>query len=217
MVRRFLAAGVLGACTVCASAGEIYAGVGLPGVMLGYAQPLNDSFTLRGDWATLGSRNKRVTEEGITYDAKLAFNRLGLFADWFFLGGMRVTAGVTFNNLTADFRTQGDGTTTYQFGNNAPVVLTSADQLMVTIKYPKTTPYLGLGYGHQASSGWGFTFDLGASYGKATLSESHAGPTLTNPALVSQADIDQEMAQLREGVGKVRYIPQLSLGVNYRF
>jgi hypothetical protein len=217
MVRRFLAAGVLGACAVSASAGEIYAGVGLPGVMLGYAQPLNDSFTLRGDWATLGSRNKRVTEEGITYDAKLAFNRLGLFADWFFLGGMRVTAGVTFNNLTADFRTQGDGTTAYQFGNNPPVVLTNTDQLTVTIKYPNTTPYLGLGYGHQASSGWGFTFDLGASYGKATLSESHSGPTLTNPALVSQASIDQEMAQLREGVGKVRYIPQLSFGVNYRF
>jgi hypothetical protein len=217
MIRKLITAGVFGACAMNASGGEVYAGAGLPGVMLGYAQPLNDSFTLRGDWATLGSRRKRVNEEGITYDAKLAFNRLGLFADWFFLGGMRVTAGVTFNNLTADLRTQGDGTTSYQFGNNPPVVLTSTDQLTVTIKYPKTTPYLGLGYGHQASTGWGFTFDLGASYGKATLSESHSGPTLTNPALVSQADIDQEMAQLREGVGKIRYIPQLSLGVNYRF
>jgi hypothetical protein len=200
-----------------AHAGEVYAGAGFPGLMLGYAHPLNNSFTLRSDWATLGSRSKRVNEEGISYDAKLAFNRLGVFADWFFLGAMRLTAGLTFNNLTADLRAQGDGSTSYQIGNAPPVVLTPADRLDVTITYPKSTPYLGLGYGHQMGSGWGFTFDLGASYGKARLGETHSGPTLGNPALVTQADIDQEMAQLREGVGKIRYIPQLSLGVNYRF
>lgn len=217
MIRAVFAAGVLCVTAIAANAGEVYAGAGLPGLMLGYAQPLNASFTLRGDWATLGSRTKRVNEEGISYDAKFAFNRVGVFADWFFLGGMRVTAGVTFNNLTADLRAQGDGVTAYQFGNAAPVVLTSADRLDVTISYPKSTPYLGLGYGHQLSTGWGFTFDLGASYGKAKLGETHSGPTLGNPALVTQANIDDEMSQLREGVGRIRYIPQLSLGVNYRF
>jgi hypothetical protein len=217
MIRAVFTAGCLYTAALGANAGEVYGGVGLPGLMLGYAQPLNTSFTLRGDWATLGSRTKRVNEEGISYDAKLAFNRLGVFADWFFLGGVRLTAGVTYNNLTADLRTQGDGVTTYQFGNATPVVLTSADRLDVTITYPRTTPYLGLGYGHQMGTGWGFTFDLGASYGKAKLGESHSGPTLGNPAIVTQADIDQEMAQLREGVGKIRYIPQLSLGGNYRF
>lgn len=217
MLRAVFAAGVLCTTALSAHAGEVYAGVGLPGLMLGYAQPLNSSFTLRGDWATLGSRNKRVNEEGISYDAKLAFNRLGVFADWFILGAVRLTAGVTFNNLTADLRAQGDGTTAYQFGNAPPVVLTPADRLDVTITYPKSTPYVGLGYGHQMGSGWGFTFDLGASYGKARLGETHSGPTLGNSALVTQADIDQEMAQLREGVGRIRYIPQVSLGVNYRF
>lgn len=217
MIRALFTTSALCAAAMCANAGEVYGGVGLPGLMLGYAQPLNTSFTLRGDWATLGSRTKRVNEEGISYDAKLAFNRLGVFADWFFLGGMRVTAGVTYNNLTADLRTQGDGVTTYQFGAGSPVVLTSADRLDVTITYPKTTPYIGLGYGHQMGSGWGFTFDLGASYGKAKLGETHSGPVLGNTSLVTQADIDQEMAQLRDGVGRIRYIPQLSLGVNYRF
>jgi hypothetical protein len=217
MIRKVFAAATLAACSIQVAAGEIYAGIGLPGVMLGYAQPLNDSFTIRSDWATLGSRRKQLTEEGITYDAKLGFHRLGVFGDWFFWGGMRLTAGVTFNNLTAEFMTQGDGTKQYQIGNQPPVVLTSDDKLNVTIKYPKTTPYVGLGYGHQASTGWGFMFDLGASYGKATVSETHSGPILTNPAVISQADIDQEMAQLREGVGKIRYIPQVSIGVNYRF
>ena len=217
MIRKLLIAATLVAGAAGASAGEVYAGVGLPGLMLGFAQPLNDAFTIRGDWATLGSRRKQLTEEGITYDANLGFNRLGLFGDWFFWGGMRLTAGVTFNNLTAELMTQGDGTKQYQIGNSTPVILTSNDKLNVTISYPKTTPYLGLGYGHQASTGWGFTFDLGASYGKATVSETHSGPILTNPALVSQSDIDQEMAQLREGVAKIRYIPQVSIGFSYRF
>lgn len=197
-------------------AGEVYAGVGLPGVMLGFAQPVNDSFTLRGDWATLGSRQKQRTEEGVTYDAKLGFNRVGLFADWFVAGGFRFTGGVTFNNFTGDLVARGDGVSTFNIGGRS-FVADPADRLNVTIGYPKTTPYFGVGYGHQLSEGWGFTFDLGASFGKATVSETHSGPNLSNPAVVTQADIDREMAELRDGVAKVKYIPQVSLGLNYRF
>ena len=216
MIRKLVTIAVLTATASAACAGEIYAGVGLPGVMLGFAQPLNDSFTVRGDWATLGKRHKQTTEEGVRYNADLGFNRLGLFADWFFFGGMRLTGGVTFNNLTADFVAQGDGATTFDIGGRT-FVADPNDRLNVTVRFPKTTPYLGLGYGHQASTGWGFTLDLGASYGKATVSETHSGPNLSNAAVVTQADIDREMAEFREGVGKIRFIPQLSVGLNYRF
>ena len=211
-----MAAALIALHSPAAQAGEVYAGAGLPGVMLGYAQPLNDSFTLRGDWATLGSRNKQLTEEGVKYDAKLAFNRLGLFADWFVAGGFRFTGGVTFNNFKGDLVARGDGVTTFNIGGQS-FVADPADRLNVTISYPKTTPYLGVGYGHQLSEGWGFTFDLGASFGKATVSETHSGPNLGNTAVVTQADIDREMAELRDGVAKVKYIPQISLGLNYRF
>ena len=196
--------------------GEIYLGAGLPGVMLGYAQPVSSNFTVRGDWATLGTRRKQTTEEGVTYDAELGFNRIGVFADWFYFGGLRITGGLTFNNLKANFVAKGDGVTQFTIGSNT-FIGAADDRLNVSIKYPKTTPYLGLGYGHQASTGWGFVFDAGVSFGKATVSETHSGTNLGNSSLVSQADIDAEMAQLREGVAKIKYIPQLSLGLNYRF
>ncbi len=214
--RRLLTLAAWAACTHGALAGEIYLGAGLPGVMLGYAQPVSDSFTLRGDWATLGTRRKKTVEEGVTYDAELGFNRIGVFADWFYFGGLRVTGGVTFNNLKANFVAQGDGVTQFTIGGNT---FTSAadDRFNVTIKYPKTTPYLGLGYGHQASTGWGFIFDLGVSFGKATVSETHSGTNLGNTSIVTQAQIDAEMAELRDGVAKIKYIPQVSLGFNYRF
>jgi len=214
MIRKVLTIAVLTSMSGAALAGEIYSGAGLPGLMLGYAQPFG-SFTLRGDWATLGTRRKQSVESGVTYDAELGFNRVGLFADWFYLGGLRITGGLTYNNLKANLVAQGNGTP-FTIGTNT-FNSDPSDRLAVTIKYPKTTPYLGLGYGHQASTGMGFTFDIGASFGKASVSETHSGVNLGNPAIVSQADIDAEMAELREGVGKIKYVPQLSIGLNYRF
>ena len=211
-VRHLLTCAALAACGGHCVAGEIYLGAGLPGVMLGYAQPLSSNFTVRGDWATLGTRRKQSVEEGVNYDAELGFNRIGFFADWFYFGGLRITGGLTFNNLTANFVAVGNGTP-ITIGNT-PYTTNATDRFNVSIKYPKTTPYLGLGYGHQASTGFGFTFDAGVSFGKATVSETHSGDNLS---LVSQSDIDLEMAQLREGVAKIKYIPQVSLGLNYRF
>lgn len=215
MIRKLLIATVLTAGAGAALAGEIYSGAGLPGVMLGYAHPLNSSFTLRGDWATLGTHRKKSVEEGVNYDAELGLSRVGLFADWFYFGGLRITGGVTFNTLRANLVAQGNGTNFTIGGATFPS--DPSDRFAVTIKYPKSTPYLGLGYGHQASTGFGFTFDVGASYGKATVSESHTGLNLGNPAIVTQADIDREMAELRDGVAKITFIPQLSVGLNYRF
>ena len=200
-----------------AKAGEIYAGGGLPGVMLGYAHPIDQNFTVRSDWATLGTRQQQLTEGGVRYDAKLGFQRLGVFGDWFpGSGGFRLTLGATFNKLTADLVARGDGVTTFTIGGTS-FVADPADRLNVTVTYPRVTPYLGVGYGHQLSEGWGFTFDLGASYGKVTLTETRSGPNLGNPAVVSQADVDRELVELRDVAAKVRYIPQISLGFSYRF
>ncbi|MFZ2650295.1 MAG: hypothetical protein WA210_09335 [Burkholderiaceae bacterium] len=215
MMRKLLSCAALTTLVSGAFAGEIYLGAGLPGVMLGFAQPLSSSFTVRGDWATLGTRTKQAVEEGVTYEAELGFNRIGVFADWFYYGGLRITGGVTFNDLKANYVARGNGTQ-FTIGSTTFTSATD-DRLNVSIKYPKTTPYLGLGYGHQASTGFGFIFDIGASYGKATVSETHSGTNLGNPAIVSQANIDQEMAQLREGVARVKILPQLSIGINYRF
>lgn len=209
----YCAAAALVAATSSAQAGEIYGAIGLPGVIVGYAQPVGGSFALRADVSTLGRRNVDGTEEGIEYKGKAKANRLGLFADWFVAGGFRFTGGATFNDVRADLVAQGDGNPITIGGNQYPT--SSEDRLDVTIKYPGTTPYLGIGWGHHAAeSGVGFVFDLGASIGKAKLSSRTQGPNLSQ---VSQSDIDRELAELREGVGKAKVIPQISFGINYRF
>ncbi len=201
-------------CAASAHAGEVYTGIGTHGLMLGYAQPVAPHVTVRADYASFGKRNRQENEEGIDYDAKITFNRIGLFADAFPFapGGFRLTGGVTFNNWKVDMEGRGNGGTINIGGTN--YTMTSADRLNVKIEYPKTTPYVGIGYGHQLSTGWGFVFDLGASIGKAKVTETHSGPNLS---LASQADIDREMAEVREGAGKVKAIPLIAIGFNYRF
>jgi hypothetical protein len=203
----------LGLVLLPAQAGEIYGQIGLPGLGIGYAQPLNENFTLRGDFVTLGSRTETTTEEGIPYAAKLKAHRAALLADWFPMqGSFRISGGATFNQYQLDLAANGSsgsltiGDTTY--------ATTAADKLDVQIKFPATTPYLGIGWGHQDASGLRFSFDIGASFGRAKLTAAVSGPNAQN---VSQADLDAELAELRDGVGKLRAIPQLSFGIGYSF
>lgn len=210
---RLITALTLAACAAAAHAGEVYVGAGIPGLMLGYAHPLNSQFGLRVDFATIGNRSDQRTEEGIAYDAKLKLNRTALLADWFpFSGSFRFSGGVTSNQYRLDLLASGAGgsitigSTTY--------TTTAADQLKVQVRYPTSTPYFGFGWGHQAESGLRFSLDIGATFGKATVGYTVSGPLASR---VSQADIDAELAQLREGVGKVRAVPQLSFGLGYSF
>ncbi len=203
----------MGACT--AYAAEIYTNIGLPGVMLGYAHAINPSFTVRGDLASLGNYNKDQTESGIDYKAKASFSRLGIFGDYFpFSGGFRLTGGLTVNNQKIDLTSTAQPGSTIMVGDQT-VNMSADDRLYVSIKVPKTTPYIGLGWGHQqANKGFGFVADIGATIGKAKLTVEATGPNLST---VSQADLDKETQELRDGVGKITFIPQISLGLNYRF
>lgn len=196
-----------------ARAGEAYLAAGLPGVVLGYSQPVGAHFGVRADYATLGNRKDRRTEDGIDYDATLKANRAALLADWFpFAGSFRLSTGLTSNQYRLDLLATGAGGS-LTIGNNT-YTTTAQDQFRVQVKFPSSTPYLGFGWGHGNGSGLRFSFDIGASIGKATVSYALSGPLAQR---VSQADIDAELQQLRDGVGKIKAIPQLTLGLGYSF
>jgi hypothetical protein len=199
-------------CTT-AQAGELYTQFGVPGVALGFSQPLGPLFGVRADYSSIGTRKDRRTENGIDYDATLKLNGGALLADWFpFAGSFRITTGLTANQYKLDLLATGAGgsvtvgSTTY--------TTTAQDQLRVQVKFPSSTPYLGFGWGHGNGSGVRFAVDIGARIGKATVDYSLIGPWASR---VSQADIDSELQQLREGVGKVKAIPQLTLALGYPF
>lgn len=199
-------------CTT-AQAGELYTNIGIPGVMLGYSQPVGPLFGVRADYATIGTRKKQSNEDGINYDATLKANRAALLADWFpFAGTFRLTTGLTSNQYKLDLLATGAGGS-LTIGNNT-YTTTAQDQFRVAVKFPSSAPYVGFGWGHGVGSGFRFSFDIGATIGKAKVDYSLSGPLAQQ---VSQADIDAELQQLRDGVGKVRAIPQITFGLGYSF
>jgi len=211
-MRLVIAAAAL-ACTPAAFAGELYGSLGLPGASIGWAQPISPAFTVRADYTTIGDRTSDQTEEGIAYRAKLKANRTALFADWYPMqGSFRLTAGLTANDYKLNLTATGAGGT-LTIGSTT-YTTTAADRFDVLVKMPSTTPYLGLGWGHQSGSGLRFAADLGVMVGKAKLSTQLSGPLAGN---VSQSDIDQETAELRDGVAKIRVIPQIGFSIGYSF
>ncbi|WP_028997693.1 hypothetical protein [Azohydromonas australica] len=213
-MKKLLIAAALAAAS-SAFAGDFYTGIGLPGLQFGYAQPVSESLVLRADVSTLGHHSRSRTEDNLNYDAKIKADRLGLFADWYFAGNWRAVGGLTFTNARADLRGSGNGATitigntTYTAGPN--------EGFDVAVKFPRTMPYLGIGYGRgpKAEKGWSLAFDLGVAIGKPKVSGSVRGTLLSSQ--VSQADIDRELAEIRDDADSIKGIPQLSLAVNYRF
>lgn len=207
-------AGLITLLATPARAGEVYANVGFPGVGLGYAHPIDSSLTLRGDFMTLGSREKSTTEEGINYTGKYRLHRVALFADWFpFEGSFRLTGGLSANNYKITLDASGAGGS-LEIGDRT-YTTTAADGITVEVKYPSVTPYLGIGWGHQSASGWRLSADIGALIGKAKVSATARGALASQPDI--QSNLDKETEQLRDGVGKVRMIPQLTFSVGYAF
>lgn len=192
----------------------VYTQLGLLGVGLGYAHAVNQHVTVRADVLTAGSLSRNETEEGVDYRAKLKLGRVGLFADYFpFGGGFRLTGGATFNQNRIDLKSRFDGVNSVTIGDET-VTPAADDFFNVDIKFPKVTPYVGIGWGHQATTkGWGVVADMGVSLGRAKL---RANTNLVGNG-ITQDDVDRELKDLREGVGKIRFWPQLTVGASYRF
>ena len=198
-------------------AGASYASVGVPGVIVGYAHSVNQQLGLRIDAGTTGSFARDRTESGIPYSVAFKYNRVGLFGDYFPFGGrFRLTGGLTVNDAALTLKTRFDGTSQVTF-DQTTITPTANDRFDATVKIPRVTPYIGIGWGHQAATtGLGFIADLGVSIGRAKLTVNQN--LLENyPGLLTQSDIDAKTAELRGNVAKVRVLPQASIGLSYRY
>ncbi|PUE11582.1 hypothetical protein B9Z51_04655 [Limnohabitans sp. T6-5] len=203
----------LGVSMHAAQAQEVYAGAGLFGVQLGYSHALNSSFNVRADYMTMGNIEKTNNQSGTDYKANIDLSRTALLADWFpFQGSFRLTTGVTFNQLKFNLMANTSGQTVDI--NGSPHTLVAGDSMNVQVKMPSTTPYIGFGFGHQSTQkGWGFHSDIGVIIGSFSVTETRTGQL----ANVPQADVDKELADVRKSVSKLNVLPQVTLGVSYRF
>lgn len=219
-----LAAPALGAALACAAAPaaaqSVYAGIGSTGLTLGYAHTYSAMLGARAEATALPSTSRTYTQDGIDYGGDVRSRRVAALFDWHPLSGaFRLSAGLSAGSTSGQFfgapSTGGSitiGTTTVSYG--------PGDRYDVKAEFPSTMPYVGLGFGHTPSSGWGFHADLGVLIGKAkvtgALSPSLAAK-ITAAGRNPQAELDAELANVRETTDKMIGLPVLSLGVSYRW
>jgi len=210
-----------------ASAHEIYAKAGFPGVGAGYAHNLNQYIGVRADFSSAGTVNLNGEAGKLHYDADMKADHLGAYADWFLFGGsFRLSGGLHSRTLelSIDGRPAQNGNIT--IGNVNIPYDSNTYTAQARVEWPKTAPYLGLGWGHHARRGAGFGFiaDLGVSFGapKTTLAindalredlDKLARFTGTN----ADIEIERQRHNIADDVETVKVFPHLFVGISYRF
>ncbi len=192
---------------------------GTAGLGAELAWPLAERFAGRL-WINGGSLTRDLTESGIRYDARLKFGTAFALADLHpSAGRFRISGGMGYNDNRFDFTGRGDGSTIVI--NGVPYNSADVGTLDGRVRFDKTSPYLGIGWGSapRGAAGFGVNVDLGVMFQKTRASlTGSCGPSLPAPTCTQlQNDLRAEEAQFRDAVGRFKAYPVLSSGFSYRF
>lgn len=199
----------------------IAAEAGTTGAGLRLTVPLSERLHTRIGFGALGISKSRNVDD-VEYDAKLKLKTADLLFDFYPMaqGSFRLTAGLAYNGNEVDVRAEPDSNAQYTFGNNT-YAAALAGTVDGNVRWKRSAPYVGLGWGNAADhrKGWGFTSDFGV------LFQGSARTSLTNrdcqlgPALCAQlaGDLAEENAELRDKADDFKFFPVLRVGITYRF
>lgn len=195
------------------SANELSIGVGTTGATLGYARALSRGTGLRVEWNALRHEDTFESEDA-TYDSQLDIKAAGLYLDYFPFdsSSFRLTVGAMSGDRKFDLEAQPtNGTITI----NGQQYDATGERVYGTVEWPKTSPYLGIGFGHKASDrGLALVLDLGVLHGKPTVTLD-ATPSLKQAA--GQSNVDEERKRVQEEADKAKFYPVIKLGIGYSF
>jgi len=155
------------------------------------------------------------TTDGIDYDVDLDLQTVAVLANFHpFAGSFRITAGAMINSnelgMTADCSAGCEvGGTTY--------TAAEVGALKAAVDFKRIAPYAGIGFGHSASSGLGFTLDIGLlMQGSPNVDLTSTGGSESNNP-VFQAELAQEEANAEDDIDGFTMYPVISAGINFRF
>ncbi len=199
-----------------ACADEMYAGLGLPGFYtVGYSRALGKSWGVRAQYSGgMDFSSDPQDVEGVTATVRIKSSTAGVYADFFPFesSGFRLVGGIASNDTKVEMNAVGTGSASI---GNADNVAMAGETYNVSVKFPGTAPYLGLGYGHhKGGKGFGFYADFGFLIGKPKVTSQ---TSLVSSRKVSQADVDAQDAKFSDSVSKIGAMPVLHLGMLYRF
>lgn len=190
---------------------EAFAGLGTTGLEVGVAERVGGATGLRMS-AEFLDLSRDFERNGASYDTRLKFSSLGLYADYFLAGGFRLSAGAVLGTRKVSGNAVATNGTVTINGTTYPA---AGESVFAQAKFPAAAPYLGIGWGHhQPSPGMNFYMDLGVVIGRA---DANLTPSAGILAAAGPANVAAEQANLQESVNKLKLYPALKLGFGYRF
>lgn len=216
-MRKFLSAAAAAGIAVCASnaqAQEIYAHAGTLGAGLGAAYSLTTWAGVHAEVEGFGLSHSVTVDEN-KYDGHLSLKQGGVYLDLFPFrnSGFRVTGGALINDDELRAHAVPNAQGNYKIGDDFVPAVGAAPSAVA--KLPTLMPYIGLGYGHKpVSKGFGFTFDIGAAYGRPHV--DYNIPAIYS-LFTSQDNILQAEQKVTREVEKYHWYPVVQLGISYRF
>jgi len=211
-----------GAPAAFADTGDI--GLGMKGGTLGIGGEvtagITPSFNARVGYNGY-TYSGNTTESHVAYDYKLKLKSLPILLDWhpFDNSGFRLSGGMVINNneVTATGTTQ----STYTIGNTT---YTGAQLGSLTgrVDFNNVAPYAGIGWGNAVGkdTGLSFSFNLGVIFqGSPKVTLAANGPIVNDPLLgpAFQTNLAQEQRDVQSKIDNLKYYPELSLGLAYKF
>ena len=182
------------------------------GVEVNY--PINTSMTVA---VGINKYSKSQTENiaGNDFDEDINLQTISLLFNFHpFQGSFRITGGAMLNSN--ELKLSADPNATYDING---INYTSAEfgDLDATVDFQKIAPYVGVGFGHSARRGLGFTLDVGVlMQGEPNVDFNSTGGDLSNDPTF-QANLKQEEANAEDDIKGFTVYPVLALGVSYRF
>ena len=159
--------------------------------------------------------NSNETTADIDYNADLNLQTVSVLVNFHpFSGSFRITAGAMLNGN--EIKMEADPNATYDINGT----LYTSDEVGIlkgAVDFNNIAPYAGIGFGHSASSGFGFTLDIGVlMQGSPSVDLTSTGGTLSNdPNFL--AELAKEEANAEDDIKEFTLYPVISAGVNYRF
>lgn len=156
------------------------------------------------------------------FNLDLKLQNVSALADWYPFGGaFRTTAGLVINGNQATLTAASVGGT-FTF-NGQSYQASDVGSFSGEMKFNKTVPYLGIGWGNPSSKGktWGFVSDIGILFqGSPQVTNTvNCGAAIIGTAACTQlqSDVAAAATQLENDFKNFKYWPVASIGLSYRF
>lgn len=182
-------------------------------VAVGLSSYLNSYLRFRLDISGVAIENKSQVINGTQFKTSQTDYSLGSYIDFYpFERNFRVSAGLNLNSMKYTVNSQPNSAISI----NGKTVQAGNNYIDITYKFPKVTPFIGIGYetGTGNDFGWNGVAELGVMIGKY---DAVAKTNLLGQNSISLDDLNAELNSNRNTLFKTKYQPIAKIGLKYGY